>query len=87
MNNIRIIFKFTALENTFNEFYIQTPNSGQYIYLKNNRYCKFSNMTQVPNQDWCSKIFNINDVDWSGFKKINQTRLIMRKPAIVCCYD
>lgn len=49
INNTRIIFKFTALENTFNEFKIQTPNSGQYIYLKDNRYCKFSNMTLVPN--------------------------------------
>lgn len=48
INNDRIKFKFTALENTFNEFYIQTPDTGQYIYLKDDRYCKYRDFTIIP---------------------------------------
>lgn len=47
--NVRIRFKFTAIENEFNLFHIQSPDLGEYIFMKENSYCKYS--TSVKEQD------------------------------------
>lgn len=47
--NERIRFKFTAIENEFNLFHIQSPDLGEYIFMKENSYCKYS--TSVKEQD------------------------------------
>lgn len=47
-DNIHIKFKFTAIEHSFNLFYIQSPLSGKYMYMKENLYCKHGVMTNPP---------------------------------------
>lgn len=47
--NERIRFKFTAIESEFNLFHIQSPDLGEYIFMKENSSCKYS--TSVKEQD------------------------------------
>lgn len=42
VQNVRIRFKFTAIENEFNLFHIQSPDLGEFVYMKENSYCKYS---------------------------------------------
>lgn len=54
--NVRVRFKFTAVKNTFNLFFIQSPDIDEYVYMKENRYCKYckyAKITDVPdNAKW-----------------------------------
>lgn len=45
--NERIRFKFTAIESEFNLFHIQSPDLGEYIFMKENSYCKYSTSVKV----------------------------------------
>lgn len=42
IDNVRIRFKFDAVENSFNLFHIQSPDLGECLYMKTSRYCKYS---------------------------------------------
>lgn len=62
IDNIHIKFKFTAKENSFNLFYIQSPLSGKYMYMKENLYCKHRVMTYPPlNALW--KVVQVQEPD------------------------
>lgn len=51
--NVRKDFRFTAIKDTFNLFYIQSPDFDEYVYMKENNYCKYKNMFYVPdNAHW-----------------------------------
>lgn len=61
-DDIHIKFKFTAIENSFNLFYIQSPLSGKYMYMKENLYCKHGVMTDHPlNAQW--KVVQVQEPD------------------------
>lgn len=45
--NVRIRFKFTAVEDSFNLFFIQSPDLDEYIFMKENRECKYKRMASV----------------------------------------
>lgn len=61
-DNIHIKFKFTAKENSFNLFYIQSPGSGKYMYMKENLYCKHRVMTNPSlNAQW--KVVQVQEPD------------------------
>ena len=47
--NVRVRFKFTAVDGEFNLFYIQSPDLGEYMYMKENTYCKYDKMS-TPNE-------------------------------------
>lgn len=47
IDNVRIRFKFTAVDRGFNLFYIQSPDLGEYMYMKRNTYCKYKKMSAV----------------------------------------
>lgn len=42
--NVRINFRFTAIANEFNLFRIQSPDLGEFVYMKENSYCKYEKM-------------------------------------------
>lgn len=48
VQNVRIRFKFTAIENEFNLFHIKYPDLGEYVYMKENGLCKYDKMSCVP---------------------------------------
>lgn len=48
VQNVRIRFKFTAIENEFNLFHIRSPDLGEYVYMKENGLCKYDKMSCVP---------------------------------------
>lgn len=53
IGNARINFRFTAIKDEFNLFYIQSPDVEEYIYMKENSYCKYKKMFYVPtNAQW-----------------------------------
>lgn len=61
-DNIHIKFKFTAIENSLNLFYIQSPLSGKYMYMKDNTYCKHGVMTNPPlNAQW--KVVQVQETE------------------------
>lgn len=61
-DNIHIKFKFTAKVNSFNLFYIQSPLSSKYLYMKENLYCKHGVMTNPPlNALW--KVVQVQEPD------------------------
>lgn len=41
INNVRIRFKFTVVENLFNVFYIQSPDVGEYLVMNDNGSCQY----------------------------------------------
>lgn len=45
--NVRIRFKFTAVENNFNLFFIQSPDIDEYVFMKENRYCKYCKYAKI----------------------------------------
>lgn len=61
-DNIHIKFKFTARENSFNLFYIQSPRSGKYMYMNENAECKHGPMTDPsPYAQW--KVVHVHNPD------------------------
>lgn len=44
VRNVRINFRFTAIANEFNLFHIQSPDLGEFVYMKENSYCKYEKM-------------------------------------------
>lgn len=44
VRNVRINFRFTAIANEFNIFHIQSPDLGEFVYMKENSYCKYEKM-------------------------------------------
>lgn len=62
VENVRIRFKFTAIENEFNVFHIQSPDLGEYIFMKENSYCKYSK--SVKEQDTAKwRVILVQDTD------------------------
>lgn len=39
--NVRIQYLFTAVENSFNTFYIESPDVGEYLYMTESTRCKY----------------------------------------------
>lgn len=61
VTNVRKDFRFTAIKDTFNLFYIQSPDLDEYVYMKENSYCKYKNMFYVPdNAHW--RVIIVNDI-------------------------
>lgn len=59
-DNIRIKFKFTAVENTFNLFYIQSPDKDEYFCMNTNAECKYLKTYEDPETaQW--RIIQIHD--------------------------
>lgn len=59
-DNIRIKFKFTAVENTFNLFYIQSPDKDEYFCMNKNAECKYLKKYEDPDTaQW--RIIQIHD--------------------------
>lgn len=53
IGDVRINFRFTAIKDEFNLFYIQSPDVEEYVYMKENSYCKYKKMFYVPtNAQW-----------------------------------
>lgn len=53
VQNVRIRFRFKAIENEFNLFYIQSEYSDEYVYMKKSGYCKYSKSVQgQDNAKW-----------------------------------
>lgn len=48
VENVRIRFKFTAIANEVNLFHIQSPDLGEYVFMKENSYCKYSKSVKDP---------------------------------------
>lgn len=48
VRNVRIKFRFTAIANEFNLFHIQSPDLGEFVYMKENSYCKYEKMLYAP---------------------------------------
>lgn len=48
VENVRIRFKFTAIANEVNLFHIQSPDLGEYVFMKKNSYCKYSKSVEDP---------------------------------------
>lgn len=48
VRNVRINFRFTAIANEFNLFHIQSPDLGEFVYMKENSYCKYEKMLYAP---------------------------------------
>lgn len=42
VDNVRIRFLFKAVENSFNLFYILSPDREEYLCMKSSRFCKYS---------------------------------------------
>lgn len=62
IGNARIDFRFTAINDEFNLFYIQSPDVEEYIYMKENSYCKYQKMFYVPtNAQWRVILVTNND--------------------------
>lgn len=60
-DNIHIKFKFTVKENSFNLFYLQSPNSGKYLYMNENAECKHGLITDPPHAQW--KVVHVHNPD------------------------
>lgn len=48
VENVRIRFKFKAIANEVNLFHIQSPDLGEYVFMKKNSYCKYSKSVKDP---------------------------------------
>lgn len=59
-DNIRIKFRFTAVENTFNLFYIQSPDKDEYFCMNKKAECKYLKKYEDPDTaQW--RIIQIHD--------------------------
>lgn len=47
VRNVRINFRFMVIVNEFNFFYIQLFDLGEFVYMKENSYCKYEKMLYV----------------------------------------
>ena len=47
-DNIHVKFKFTAIDNTFNLFHIQSPQSLKYLHLDTNASCRHGKYPDTP---------------------------------------
>lgn len=62
VQNRRIRFKFVAIENEFNLFHIQSPDSDDYVFMKENSYCKYSKSVKDPDTaKW--RVILVHDTD------------------------
>lgn len=60
--NVRIGFQFTSIKDASNLFYIHSPDLTQYVYMKENSYCKYSKMSYVPdNAQWRVILVDVKD--------------------------
>lgn len=73
VQNVRIRFKFTAIENKFNLFHIKSPDLAEYMNMKENGLCKYDKMSCVPETAEL-RILLVCDTDK---KKENPSRFIM----------
>lgn len=48
VENVRIRLKFTAIANEVNLFHIQSPDLGEYVFMKENSYCKYRKSVKDP---------------------------------------
>lgn len=67
VGNIKTNFKFTAIANEFNLFHIQSPDLGEYIYMKESSYCKYDKMMYAPTTaQW--RILLVHETNGEGKK-------------------
>nr|XP_022292451.1 uncharacterized protein LOC111103457 isoform X2 [Crassostrea virginica] len=60
--NVRVRFKFTAVDRGFNLFYIQSQDLGEYMYMKENTYCKYDKMS-TPNESAMWHVIRVKETD------------------------
>lgn len=60
--NVRIGFQFMSIKDASNLFYIHSPDLTQYVYMKENSYCKYKKMSYVPdNAQWRVILVDVKD--------------------------
>ena len=60
--NVRVRFRFTAVDKGFNLFYIQSPDLGEYMYMKENTYCKYEKKS-TPSESAMWHVIRVKETD------------------------
>lgn len=60
--HIRALLIFQAIENTLNLFRIVSQDSGKFLYMNDNGYCKYASMSSIPeNAQW--RVILVDETD------------------------
>nr|XP_022290795.1 uncharacterized protein LOC111102383 isoform X2 [Crassostrea virginica] len=60
--NARVRFRFIAVDGEFNLFYIRSPDLKEYMYMKENTYCKYDKMSS-PNESAMWRVIRVKETD------------------------
>ena len=60
--NVRVRFRFIAVDGEFNLFYIRSPDLKEYMYMKANSYCKYDVMS-TPNESAMWRVIRVKETD------------------------
>lgn len=85
VENVRIRFKFTAIANEVNLFHIQSPDLGEYVFLKENSYCKYrKSVKDLDTAKWRVILVQAQSCFIICTKKWPEKFLIMEKSFYEC---